>query len=145
MAKMFPARIEGRAHSQSEERIFRKIQTETPDSWFAIHSLGLTCHARKPWAEIDFLLLSDHGVFCLEVKGGSVRREGTIWFTGDRELHESPFQQAGGASAALYQWLKPKLPSLRESVVGFGVVFPDVCFPQDGPDIDPELVYDDDD
>lgn len=145
MAKMFPPEIPDPDRSRAETRIFNKLKTETPDDWFAIHSVGLASHATKPWAEIDFVVIADSGVWCLEVKGGGiVHREGK-WFTNEKPLKESPFAQAGGGSSALFQYLKPRVPAVAQSVVGYGVCFPDCQFQATGPEINPTLIYDDDD
>ena len=45
-----------RPPSEAERRIFEHLKSETPDSWIALHSLGLTRHRRKPWAEADFVV-----------------------------------------------------------------------------------------
>ena len=56
-------------------------------------------HERKVWAEIDFVLVTDSGVLCLEVKGGTLIHRGGDWLQNDRRLKQSPFAQAGGGAA----------------------------------------------
>lgn len=148
MAIMLPPNIPPDTESQAEKTIFRKFKEELPDSeWVVLHSLGLTIHDRKPWAEIDFVLIGPPGVFCLEVKGGTISREGRVWTTTTRAgrtspLRESPFAQAGSAAAALHRFLRAAVPVIRSSVTGYGVMFPDVTFRVEGPDIDPALLFD---
>lgn len=142
---MIPAEIPDPDRSHAESLVFRKIKTETPDDWVAIHSVGLANHSTKPWAEIDFVLITDLGVWCLEVKGGIVEHHGGQWSTNGKPLRESPFQQAGGGSAALYEYLRKRVPKITDSVVGHGVCFPNTSFTVRAPEIDPELLYDDDD
>ena len=43
---------------------------EGTDGWYCLHSVGIARHERKRYAECDFVLITDSGVFCLEVKGG---------------------------------------------------------------------------
>ena len=37
--------------------------------YFAIHSVGLANHETKKKGECDFILITDMGILCLEVKG----------------------------------------------------------------------------
>ena len=142
---MFPATIADDHGSHAESRVFRKLHEETPDEWTALHSVGLAHHQSKPWAEIDFVLITEDGVFCLEVKGGRIEHHQGAWYTNDHQLRESPFAQAGGGSSALYEYLAAKVPAVRRSIVGHGVLFPDVHFDRSLPEVVPELIYDDDD
>ena len=72
-------------------------------NYIALHSVGLTSHSRKAYAEVDFLLITEMGIVCLEVKGGDViLREDGIWTIGHHASqkyymsHEGPFKQAAG-------------------------------------------------
>ena len=49
--------------------MFGADRDELSDQWTAIHSLGLTSHRAKPWAEIDFVLVGRTGVY-VKVKVG---------------------------------------------------------------------------
>jgi hypothetical protein len=109
--------------------------------------LGIGNHRFKPWAEVDFVLIGPLGVYCIEVKGGRVARQAGEWlFIDGNEVanpkREGPFEQAGGASAALYNFLLDKIPEIKASVVAFGVATPDFTFRISGPDVINELVYD---
>ena len=145
MARMYPAEPSPATQSDAEKFIFAKFKDELPDDVLVLHSLGLGRHLTKPWAEIDFVVIAGEGVFCLEVKGGNVRRERTTWYTNENKLKESPFQQVGSASTALFKELLADFPRLKQAVVGNGVIFPDVVFDASGSDILPEVVYDADD
>lgn len=139
---MVPSVWDDKNGSHAEALIYRKLRQETPDDWLAVHSVGLTSHADKPWAEIDFVVIGPFGVLCLEVKGGRIKVAEGSWTTNERPLRESPFSQAGGGAAALHHdldWAQ----ALRRAVVGYGVLFPDVTFTAMGPGIEAEIVYDD--
>lgn len=147
MARMYPARVPEDTKSRAEKKLFEIMRAELDNEWVVLHSLGLTIHERKPWAEIDFVLIGPPGVFCVEVKGGRIaRRDGRWYFTnGANETtvkNEGPFEQVGGASAALTQLLHSKLPQLRAAAIGYGVTTPDIPFEVTGPDIEPAIVYD---
>ena len=147
MARMLPPQASENTKSPAELRLFRKIRDELSDEWFALHSLGLTSHRAKPWAEIDFVLIGPGGIYCLEVKGGRVARVDGEWMFTNRHgqttrKHEGPFAQVGSASAALYRDLLGHVPALARSAAGYGVVVPDIAFDVEGPDIEPAIVYD---
>lgn len=147
MARMIPSSPPRDNPSRAENRLFLRIRDELSNSWVALHSLGLGNHRLKPWAEVDFVLIGPLGVFCIEVKGGRVARQAGEWLFTDRNgaertKREGPFEQAGGASTALFKYLSEKIPEIRNSVVGFGVATPDLTFNINGPDITVELVYD---
>src|SRR3712207_3253289 len=99
MALMFPDQIPDPHRSHAESRIFKRLRDQTPHDWYALHSVGLASHPDKPWAEIDFVLITESGVFCLEVKGGVIEHIGGKWSTNGKPLKESPYAQAGGGSA----------------------------------------------
>jgi hypothetical protein len=146
MARMLPA--EPRTTTRSELEIFHAIRNGLSDDWTAIHSLGMTRHPDKPWTEIDFVLIGPEGLFCLEVKGGiEILREGTRWLYRDGRgrtvtRNESPFEQVGGAAAALRKYLIGVDGQYRSMLSGFGVATPFVDFTATGPDLLPEVVYD---
>jgi len=143
MAHMIPATWTDRNVSHAEGIVYRRLRDQTPDDWYACHSVGLTSHAHKPWAEIDFVVVGPFGVMCLEVKGGRITVEDGNWTTNGIALKESPFQQAGGGAAALHRELAPHFPSLARAVVGYGVAFPDVTFDRQAPGVTQALVFDD--
>jgi hypothetical protein len=142
VAVMHPRRPSPATQSGAELQLFPKLRDELPDDVHVIHSLGMARHPTKPWAEIDFVVIAGEGVFCLEVKGGRIKRAGAVWYTGDHKLKESPFQQAGSASTALYRELAPEFEYVPRSIVGWGVLFPDVEFNEQGPTIELEVLYD---
>ena len=122
---------------------------KTTEKWICLHSLGLARHDSKRVAEIDFLLITSHGVFVLEVKGGRIRREEGVWIYTDRfgrehRKSEGPFEQAASAMFALERELRQVFEGTRvaQALVGYGVVVPDVAFTVLGPDSDRQQIYD---
>ena len=141
---MFPPSIADDHGSRAERTVFRLLK-EGPDSWTALHSVGLVNHATKPWAEIDFVVVTEEGVLCLEVKGGTILHRDGDWFQNDRRLKQSPFAQAGGGASALYDYLGERVPAVRRSFVGHGVLFPESPFAYELPSADSDLIFDDGD
>src|SRR5258708_20969031 len=110
MARMLPAATREDTTSAAERAVFTRIHDELSNDWIALHSLGLTIHDAKPWAEIDFVLIGPPGVFCLEGKGGLISRREVIWYTTPQRgqnagraqtLPASPFETVGTPSAEL--------------------------------------------
>src|SRR4051794_29635110 len=126
MARMLPRECPGDTPSGAERRLFKRIERDLSDQWTAMHSVGIARHARKPWAEADFVLIGPGGVYVLEVKGGAVQRIDRQWTTNGQPLKQSPIDQAAGAGAALYADLSKQHPTIRSAAVGHGVCFPDV-------------------
>src|SRR4051812_37627931 len=114
---MYPPEPRADTKSSAERELFRRIRAEVTDDWIVLHSVGLGSHRYKPWAEIDFVLIGPPGVFCLEVKGGRIRREDGRWHFIDKDgnvavKQQGPFEQVGSASAALRAHLIKRLPRL---------------------------------
>lgn len=122
-----------RLPSSAEAKIYREfVKDDSPqtESWLVVHSLGLADHVRKPYAEMDFLVLTPRRYVGLEIKGGRVACRDGRWIFTDRNGHanekpESPIDQAKGAVFALRDFLKHSIP-LRFFKYGFASVFPDI-------------------
>lgn len=153
MTRMIPPVVHSNVRSGAERRIFKVIERAPgSDAWVCLHSLGLARHITKRRGEIDFLLLSEDGIFVLEVKGGRIKRDMGVWcFTnryGETFRHpEGPFDQASGAMFSLESDIRKKCDEVYRLRVlfGYGVVMPDVAYKDVGCEADPELVYDIDD
>ena len=130
----------------SERHVYARLGRELPDSWIVLHSLGLAGHESKIWGEADIVILSERGVFALEVKGGNVACVDGVWtYSGDFgsfEKRESPWAQAMGALGAIRQKLRTARPGFRDVLFGFGVVMPYTTFTATGLEIIPEVLVD---
>ena len=81
------------------------------------------------------------------MKGGRVTLKDGQWHFTDKDdrvtvKNEGPFAQVSSASSALYKYLVDKLPNIRNTPVGYGVITPDIVWSIKRPDCVPELVYD---
>lgn len=130
----------------SERHVYERLGRELPDSWIVLHSLGLASHETKIWGEADIVILSEQGVFALEVKGGAVACIDGIWtISGDFKTYtkrESPWAQAMGALAAVRNQLHNAQPAFGEVLFGYGVVMPYTTFSARGAEIVPEVLLD---
>ena len=130
----------------SERQVYERLGRELPDAWIVLHSLGLAGHESKIWGEADIVILSEYGVFAVEVKGGTVDCVDGIWsFSGDFKTftkRESPWQQAMGALGAIRQRLQKVRPAFRNVLFGFGVAMPYTTFTATSAEIIPEVLLD---
>ena len=129
--------------SRAERGVFDKLRDMALDpnseSYMAYHSLNITQHRYKRFAEIDFLICGPTGLFVLEIKGGGVSQQQGYWHYRNRlgevtTSIEGPFRQAETALHALIEKLKSHLPSsiVEQFTLGYGVVFPDCRWQQSG-------------
>lgn len=131
----------------SEIAVFESIRdAPRSEDYVCLHSLGLAKHARKQYAEADFVVVGPNGVYCLEAKGGHVTRKDGVWTIGwpgkSYESREGPFKQVQSARWALVDYLREALGKDAEALVGWGVVFPDIVFDERDPEWHSDVVYD---
>ena len=112
MAKMIPAVIDPdlAAKSPAEARVFYWLKNMSWGNAIVLHSLPLKDHIKKSFGEIDFVVICEKGVICLEVKGGGVERTNGLWgFTGRNGKtswkNEGPYIQVQGNMKSLRQYL----------------------------------------
>ena len=72
----------------------------------------------KIFGEIDFVVIADEGILCIEVKGGVVRREEGVWKFINRyekvsTKHEGPYEQAQGNAQSLRQYLAQRVKDAK--------------------------------
>lgn len=136
--------------SNAEKKMYDVLQQLDMKNACVLHSLGLPRHQSKIYGEIDFVVVCDRGVACLEIKGGRVEcNEGKWIFTDrygvEREKPEGPFAQVIGNMFSLRDVLKkrfPNNPHIKNLLAGCGVVFPDIEFKSSSQEIINEIVFD---
>ena len=116
MAKMIPAVIDPdqAAKSSAEARVFYWLKNMNWGNATVLYSLPLKDHIKNSFGEIDFVVICEKGVICLEVKGGSVERLNGKWgFTNRKKetnwKNEGPYLQAQGNMKSLKQYLEMHL------------------------------------
>lgn len=128
-AVFVPPRRLASPRSPAEAKVLEWL-ARLPDGWTVLHSLGITNHPFKRWAEADVVLIGPPGLIVIEVKGGRVRRRDGLWEYIDRHgratrSHEGPFDQAGGAHASLRRALIEAGTLDRRACSGYAVLLPD--------------------
>lgn len=123
--------------SKAEQTVFNHLKQSfvDKDQYVVIHSVKLHHHPKKRFAEIDFLLCTNYGLFVLEIKGGRVSCQNGIWHYQDKTGHTntggSPFHQADTAMQALRQSLLVKFDKawVDKICFGYGVILTDSRLP----------------
>lgn len=146
---MIPPFYEESITSDGEKKLFRALQNLSND-FVVLHSLGIADHREKVFGEIDFVIVCEEGILCLEVKGGLVRREEGLWYFIDRYGQENvkaegPFEQVISSMYSLRDYLKKHFgpgDPVSKCQYACGVVFPDMPFTWKGVDIIPEIIFD---
>jgi hypothetical protein len=151
MIKMIPPYIKEDYKSNAEKKIFALLENSGIDCT-VLHSIGLSEHRSKVFGEIDFVIISNEGILCLEVKGGRVYRQDGVWYYVDKDGKETgnsegPFQQVIGGMYSLRDYMKKHFgyqDPLVRCQYACGVMFPDIIFKESrSPDIINEIVFDD--
>lgn len=140
MAIMIPDVIRESTRSRGERQLFNRLRREIPDDCYVLHSLGISDHPTKLWAESDFVLIAPHGIYVLEIKGGGISCEKGVWTYTDRHgtitrKPEGPFEQAKSAMYAIKKRIE-KDQGNRGFLYGYGVITPDENFEVEGPEIE---------
>lgn len=151
MAKMIPAAISPKVKSGAERKIYEWFKNDpiTKD-WVVFHSLGIENHQTVVFGEIDFLVCASNlGVFSLEVKGGRISRKDGIWVYTDKygiehEKVRGPFEQASEGMYSVKEELKKRteVDSVKNTMCGYGVMFPDIEYVNSDIDVSQQLIFD---
>ena len=101
MAVFIPSQPKEGTNSKAERDFFwlLKKKLADKDNVYVFHSLVLPTHERQISGETDFIIISERGLLCLEVKGGNVSYKNGVWEyrRNDGTLtdeHMDPFKQA---------------------------------------------------
>ena len=149
--QLIPPIINPNTKSDAERLVYDRLQSSNITG-VAIHSLDLSKHQSKLYSEIDFVIITERGVLCLEVKGGDVRLEQGKWEYMNRHgessyKEESPFTQARSNKETIMKYVRDEYTKkngseIKYCVYGYGIVFTDITFRERGAGIDLELVFD---
>lgn len=150
MVEMIPSYCGEEVKSNAEKKVFEILRGLTLKNGYVLHSLGLPKHNNKIYGEIDFVVICDRGVACLEVKGGGVECREGVWIFRDRygverQKTEGPFAQVKGNMFSLKEILKKKFPNnrhIKDLLLACGVLFPDIEFKSNSQEIISEIIFD---
>lgn len=151
MARMIPSVIseEDARKSPAEATVFEWLRNMSWGNATVLHSLPLKDHIRNSFGEIDFVVICEKGILCLEIKGGGVERRDGLWgFTGRHGTtwkNQGPYAQVQGNMKSLKTYLDTHIKrddEIRECRVACCVITPDcVIKADDDTEIIPEITF----
>ena len=147
MVTFIPPYMGEEIKSNAERKMYDVLQEMDLKNAYVLHSLGLPRHRSKIYGEIDFVVVCERGVACLEIKGGRVECRDGQWtfidrYGTERQKPEGPFAQVTGNMFSLRDVLKKHFdrnPHMKNLLMASGVVFPDITFYSDSQEIIPEI------
>lgn len=148
---MIPAALSPAVKSQAERKIYEWFKNDpVTKDWVVFHSLGIENHQTVVFGEVDFLVCASNlGVFALEVKGGRISRKDGVWVYTDKygvehEKVRGPFEQALESMYSIKDELSKKDISrnAKNSLCGYGVMFPDIEYINSDIDINQKEIFD---
>ncbi len=150
MPTFIPPYLGEEIKSTAEKKMYEILQDMNLKNSYILHSLGLPKHQSKIYGEIDFVVVCEYGIACLEIKGGRVECIEGKWIFTDRNniervKAEGPFAQVTGNMFSLKEVIKKRYMSnqrLKNILVASGVIFPDIEFKSISQEIIPEIIYD---
>lgn len=148
---MIPSYLDSTVSSNAERKLYKLFQeSHQTEDWTVIHSLGYRKGIKHPFGEIDFIvLIPNHGIFVLEVKGGRVSCTDGIWSYTDRygnvtTKNKSPFAQVRDNMFKLKEIIREidSSKSFAKCSIFSGVMFPDIVFDVDSVEAHPREIFD---
>lgn len=153
MAKMIPSSMseEQIKKSKAEARIFCWLRNMSWGNGTVLYSLPLKDHINKSYGEIDFIVICEKGILCIEVKGGGIERKNGRWgFTNGEHVttwkNEGPYSQVQGNMKSLKKFLEDHLQpddDILKCRVACCVMTPDCVIKTDVADTEiiPEITF----
>lgn len=148
---MIPAALSPAVKSQAERKIYEWFKNDpVTKDWVVFHSLGIENHQTVVFGEVDFLVCASNlGVFALEVKGGRISRKDGVWVYTDKygvehEKVRGPFEQASESMYSIKDELSKKdiSKNAKNSLCGYGVMFPDIEYVNSDIDVSQKEIFD---
>lgn len=129
MARMIPPSIPADA-PKGERTLFSKLRDDPKTlDWIIFHSFDIRRHVVRQEGEADMLVvIPEHGVLCLEVKGCDVSRRDGLWIYPYGTSPVGPFRQAADAAHSIRNYLSYKDASLAGLMYYSAAVFTEIDF-----------------
>lgn len=133
MARMFPDYLRSDVSSEAEKVLYKAFQKQLSDDFTVFHQVRWQVRDLRSGArdgEADFVIACPNlGILVLEVKGGSIRYDGTShkWYSNNNSIND-PFHQACDSKYSLIKLLRDlrwKYWRNRWIPIGHAVAFPD--------------------
>lgn len=130
---------QGNYTPRAEIEFFKRIQKEknVKKNWYVYWNFHIDKHKTKRDGQVDFIFLSEKGLFVIEAKGGdSYEANGGMHYyyykkkgrSSDFAQNESALEQAEGNLHSIESYLKNKIPNTdlntKKRVFGYGAALP---------------------
>ncbi len=134
MAIMYPNRFPEFSKSSGEKKVYEYLKSQTPDTWYVLHSYMIPEHSKVIFGEADFIVIGPEiGIVILEIKSGGIGFDGSEWSFIDRKGHISkkrrgPFAQARDAMFEIERLITTHLTNSYNRfniLYNYGVIFTD--------------------
>lgn len=117
---------ENKEHEKAEKTVYEKLRllSNDYDIYYSKRFVNTTKY-RKSEFEIDFIISKpEHGILCLEVKGGLINYNGTEdnWTQNSRLMQKDPVKQA---TSSMHSFVNIFTSLTRNIPVGWALCFPD--------------------
>lgn len=150
MTSFIPPYLGNEIKSNAERKVFDILHNLDLSNAVVLHSLGLPRHNSKIYGEIDFVIICEYGIACLEIKGGAVSCNNGMWSFTDRYGNintkaEGPFEQVISAMFSLRKRIQAQFSNrfkIKNVNFACGVIFPDIEFKYAGQSIIQEVIFD---
>jgi hypothetical protein len=150
MTSFIPPYLGDEIKSNAERKVFDTLHNLNLSNAVVLHSLGLPRHNSKIYGEIDFVIICEYGIACLEIKGGAVSCNNGLWsftnrFGNVNTKPEGPFEQVTDAMFSLRKRVQAQFANrtkIKYTNFACGVIFPDIEFQYTGQSIIPEIIFD---
>jgi hypothetical protein len=115
---------------KGERTLFSKLRDDPKTlDWIVFHSFDIRRHVVRQEGEADMLVvIPEHGVLCLEVKGCDVSRRDGLWIYPYGTSPVGPFRQAADAAHSIRNYLSHKDASLAGLMYYSAAVFTEIDF-----------------
>ncbi|MTJ53909.1 AAA family ATPase [Anabaena sp. UHCC 0253] len=137
MARMIPAKLSSTTNSYAEKKLFEIFEKDLSDDYIVFHGTWWQ-HIKYivQDREADFIILHpDKGILIIEAKGGIIEYDpvNKVWYTNNKKLKISPFQQAKEIKYKFLDFLKKYQEfEKKDFCIGQCVAFPDLDEEEDG-------------
>lgn len=142
MAQLYPSNFDLTQMVQAEQRAAAQLLAHLDDSWFVVPQVAIVVNGAD--SEIDFVLVSpDHGIFCVEAKGGIITITDGQWQSNGKKI-KNPVAQGSSAKHNLLRRLHAMKVDVSKMFLQNIVVLPDIIdFPAHGagPDCPRDIVF----
>ena len=103
--------------NDGERRVIAHLRDNAPDDWLVLHNIEIPVHGAA--YEVDLIVVTDHGVCVVDVKGtrGRIEVAGSRWYPPRGAPFYSPVRKLRGHARALKGVLQRTRPQLAQLYV----------------------------